>query len=82
MGQAASSFDPRFTRSWANLEGMTTDTTRLQAVDMLLGSPEYINAAKRAGIYADFLPGALRNGVGNITPGLGHMHRRCLRYHP
>ena len=55
MGQAASSFDPRYTRAWANLDAMTSDTTRLQAVDMLLGSPEYIAAAKRAGIYADLL---------------------------
>jgi hypothetical protein len=55
MGQAASSFEPRYARAWANLEAMTTEQSRLSAVDMLLGSPEYINAAKRAGIYADLL---------------------------
>lgn len=55
MGQAASNFDQRFTRAWAMLEEMTTDKARMEALDMILGSPEYINAAKRAGIYADLL---------------------------
>jgi hypothetical protein len=55
MGQAASSFDPRFTRAWAMLEEMTTDKARMEALDVILGSPEYIAAAKRAGIYADLL---------------------------
>lgn len=55
MGQTASSHDPRFVRAWETLEAMTTDTARLSALEMLLGSPEYINAAKRAGIYADLL---------------------------
>lgn len=55
MGQAASSFDPRYVRAWGTLEAMTTEKARLDALDMLLGSPEYINAAKRAGIYADLL---------------------------
>jgi hypothetical protein len=55
MGQAASNFEPRYVRAWANLEAMSTEQSRLSAVDMLLGSPEYINAAKRAGIYADLL---------------------------
>jgi hypothetical protein len=55
MGQTASSHDPRFVRAWETLEAMTTDNARLNALEMLLGSPEYINAAKRAGIYADLL---------------------------
>jgi hypothetical protein len=55
MGQTASSYDPRFVRAWGTLEAMTTDKARLDALEMLLGSPEYINAAKRAGIYADLL---------------------------
>lgn len=55
MGQAASSYDPRFVRAWGTLEAMTTDKARLDALDMLLGSPEYIAAAKRVGIYADLL---------------------------
>jgi len=55
MGQAASAHDPRFVRAWSTLEAMTTDKARLDALDMLLGSPEYIAAAKRVGIYADLL---------------------------
>lgn len=55
MGQGISSFEPRYARAWANIEAMSTEQSRLQAVEMLLGSPEYINAAKHAGIYADLL---------------------------
>jgi hypothetical protein len=55
MGQTASSHDPRFVRAWSTLEAMSTEKARLDATEMLLGSPEYINAAKRAGIYADLL---------------------------
>lgn len=50
-----SSHDPRFARAWKTLEEMSTDQARLQALDMLLGSQEYVNAAKHAGIYADLL---------------------------
>jgi hypothetical protein len=55
MGQTASTrHDVRFVRAWGTLEAMSTDQARLQALEMLLGSPEYIQAAKQAGIYADF----------------------------
>jgi len=56
MGQTASTrHDPRFVRAWGTLEAMSTDQARLQALEMLLGSPEYIQAAKQVGIYADLL---------------------------
>lgn len=55
MGQGASSHDPRHVRIWQNLDSLTADKARLQMLDALMVGPEYVTAARRAGIYADLL---------------------------
>lgn len=55
MGAAASTHDPRHVRIWANLEGLSNPAHKLQMLQTLLEGQEYVNAAKRAGIYADLL---------------------------
>lgn len=55
MGQAASSHDPRHVRIWQNLDSLAADKARLQMLEALMAGPEYVAAARRAGIYADLL---------------------------
>ena len=55
MGQAASAHDARHVRIWDNLNSLSSDGARLQMLNVLLSDQEYINSAKRAGIYADLL---------------------------
>jgi hypothetical protein len=55
MGQAVSTHDSRHVRIWNNLNALTAPASRLQALDTLMQGPEYVEAAKRAGIYADLL---------------------------
>jgi hypothetical protein len=55
MGAAASHHDPRHVRIWNNLNAITSAASRLQMLTTLLEAQEYVNAAKRAGIYADLL---------------------------
>ncbi len=64
MGAAASSHDPRHVRIWNNLTSLTSASARMQMLDTLFSAPEYVAAAKRAGVYADLLGwmGAMRRG--------------------
>lgn len=55
MGQGASSHDPRHVRIWQNLDGLSADKARLQMLEALMAGPEYVAAARRAGVYADLL---------------------------
>ena len=73
MGAAASVHDPRHVRIWANLEGLANPAHKLQMLQTLLEGQEYVNAAKRAGIYADILGWvrAQRSGEYFPWPSLG-----------
>ncbi len=55
MGAAASGMNPRHINIWNNLNTMESAQSRLQMLNMLLEAPEYVESAKRAGIYADLL---------------------------
>jgi len=55
MGNATSSIDPRHARIWANLAALQSNDARAQMLDTLLAGPEYIQAAKRAGVYSSVL---------------------------
>lgn len=56
MGAAASSqFDPRHVRIWNNLSNLESPAARIQMLDTLFSAQEYVNAAKRAGLYASLL---------------------------
>lgn len=56
MGAAQSaSYDPRHVRIWHNLSALSSAQSRIQMLDTLLSGPEYVNAAKRAGIYSGLL---------------------------
>lgn len=59
------SLDPRHLRIWSNLSALQSESSRLQMLDTLLTAPEYINAAKAAGIYSGLLQwvSAQRNGT-------------------
>ncbi len=54
MGNVAS-VDPRHARIWQNLATLQSNQTRMQMLDTLMVGGEYVNAAKRAGIYANVL---------------------------
>ena len=54
MGNVAS-VDPRHARIWQNLATLQSNQTRMQMLDTLMVGGEYVNAAKRAGIYAHVL---------------------------
>lgn len=53
MGNTQS--DSRHTRIWSNLCALTDDASRLKMLDVLLASPEHVNAAKQAGLYSGLL---------------------------
>lgn len=55
MGAAASQFDPRHVRIWNNLSNLESPAARIQMLDTLFSAQEYVNAAKRAGLYASLL---------------------------
>jgi curved DNA-binding protein CbpA len=56
MGAAASTqFDPRHVRIWNNLTNLESPVARIQMLDTLFSAQEYVNAAKRAGLYASLL---------------------------
>lgn len=55
MGNTASSFDPRHVRIWQNLATLQSNETRMSMLETLMVGPEYVAAAKKAGIYAHIL---------------------------
>ena len=73
MGAAASGLNPRHANIWSNLNALESAQSRLQMLNMLLEAPEYVEAAKRAGVYADLLRwmAATRSGQHAPWPRLG-----------
>ena len=73
MGAAASGLNPRHVNIWNNLNTMESAQSRLQMLNMLLEAPEYVDSAKRVGIYADLLRwmAATRSGQHAPWPRLG-----------
>lgn len=55
MGNIASSFDPRYVRIWHNLATLQSNETRISMLETLMAGPEYVAAAKKAGVYAHIL---------------------------
>lgn len=50
-----SSIDARYVRIWNNLSQMESTRSRMQMLETLLSDTEYVNAAKRYGVYAGIL---------------------------
>ena len=55
MGAAQSSVDPRHIRIWQNLSAMDSVPARIQMIETLFEGQEYVNTAKRMGLYAALL---------------------------
>ncbi len=70
MGNTAS-VDPRHQRIWNNLCTIQSDQARIQMLETLFSAPEYVTAAKRAGVYASVLQwtAAIRRGEFAMWPG-------------
>jgi curved DNA-binding protein CbpA len=49
------SFDPAHIRIYKNILSIQSPATRVQMIQTLLAGPEYVVAAKRAGVYSSFL---------------------------
>ncbi len=75
MGNTVS-VDPRHVRIWNNLNTIQSDQARIQMLDTLMSGPEYIQSAKRAGVYAAILQwmGSVRRGEFAVWPGHAHAH--------
>ena len=58
------SVDPRHARIWKNLSELSSDASRVKMLDTLFSAPEYVHAAKTAGVYSAVLGyiGAVRRG--------------------
>ena len=55
MGAAQSTVDPRHIRIWQNLTAMDSVPARIQMIETLFEGQEYVNTAKRMGLYAALL---------------------------
>ena len=55
MGANQSSFDPRYVRIWENISTIRSPQARIKMIETLLAGPEYIQAAKVAGVYVGIL---------------------------
>jgi hypothetical protein len=71
MGNVTS-VDPRHARIWLNLSSLQSDQARMQMLDTLMAGPEFVNSAKRAGVYSDVLQwiAAYKRGEFALWPGL------------
>jgi hypothetical protein len=71
MGAALSSLDPRHLRIWNNLCAIGSVEARYKMLDTLLAGPEYVSAAKYAGVYAGLLQwrAAIQRGEPAHWPG-------------
>jgi hypothetical protein len=54
MGNTAS-VDPRHLRIWNNVSALQSADARIRMLETLFSSPEYVQSAKRSGVYADLL---------------------------
>lgn len=70
---AGYSVEPRYSRIWQNLTEMQSDEARLRTLDTLLVGQEFVNMAKRTGVYAPVLAyiAAQRRGEFAVWPGGG-----------
>lgn len=68
MGAAFSSYDPRYIRIWNNLCSLSSAQSRIQMLDTLLSGPEFVNAAKRAGLYSGLLAWTAATRRGEFYP--------------
>ena len=68
MGAAFSSYDPRHIRIWNNLCALSSAQSRIQMLDTLLSGPEFVNAAKHAGLYSGLLAWAAASRRGEYYP--------------
>ena len=55
MGAAQSSIDPRYVRIWGNLSSIGSVKTRIEMLETLLVGPEYVEVAKKLGMYVQIL---------------------------
>ena len=70
MGAALSTIEPRYASIWHKLSSIESDSSRLAMVDTLLESQEFINVAKRTGVYGEVLQwtAAIRRGTYHPWP--------------
>jgi hypothetical protein len=71
MGAAQSSFDPRYVRIWNNLSSLESTSARIKMLDTLFSAQEYINVAKKAGLYAGLLQWKAAQHRGEYSPWPG-----------
>ncbi len=81
MGNTVS-IDPRHLRIWNNLNAIQSDQSRTQMLDTLFTAPEYVTAAKRAGVYATVLQwmAAVKRGEFAMWPGHHSFSQAPPRY--
>jgi len=68
---AGLSVEPRYSRIWQNLTEMQSDEARLRTLDTLLVGQEFINVAKRTGVYAQVLAYIASQRRGEYAPWPG-----------
>jgi len=54
-GQSLESYDPAHIRIYRNILSIQSQTVRIQMIQTALAGPEYVNTAKRLGVYANLL---------------------------
>jgi len=83
MGNTQSQ-NPRHVRIWNNLNALQSDLSRLQMVDTLMKTPEYIQLTKDLGIHAALHQWmtAQRNGTYAPWPVLGAKQQQLARIPP
>ncbi len=54
-GQSLESYDPAHIRIYRNILSIHSQTVRVQMIQTALAGPEYVNTAKRLGVYANLL---------------------------
>jgi len=68
MGNAQSTVDPRHIRIWQNLSSLDSVQARIQMIETLFEGQEYVNSAKRLGLYASLLGWVAAQRRGEFYP--------------
>jgi len=68
---AGLSVEPRYSRIWQNLTALQSDEARLRTLDTLLVGQEFVNVAKRTGVYAPVLAYIAAQRRGEYAPWPG-----------
>jgi len=68
MGAAQSTVDPRHIRIWQNLSSLDSVPARIQMIETLFEGQEYVNTAKRMGLYASLLGWVAAQRRGEFYP--------------